>query len=271
MNYKVNETMKETRLVPSANNQKPRMNKELWAKYNHSYELWLSRSEEGAPFSQDLLDEVNRFRSDYDWMSYTFEGEDGKMGMKNMLGEIIVPANYDGFRCTFHYDYKIPALPALKNGKYGLVKTDGTGTELTDFVYDDMESVEWSFSFYFKKDGSKQFGIILSDGTEILPCCLDSYSKRISNVIVVRGNGKEGVYLPSYGIIIAPQYDSVDIPDSLEEPLCFTLDGVTGYVDSDGKFISVTEYDQLEASDEPTDAAQFEELNAKLICAQQDE
>ncbi len=252
-------------------NQKPRMNQDLLAEYNRVSDLWEQSQNGDGTSDQALLDEVNRFQNDYDWMSYMFTDENGKIGMKDITGAIIVPARYDDFLCTFHYEYKMPAIPALKNGKYGLVKTDGSGTEITDFVYDDMENVEWAYSFYFKKNGSEKFGILLPDGTEALPCCLDAYCERFSDAIILRGEGKEGVFLPNQNVIIAPKYDSVEFPDEPEDPMIFTLDKEVGYVDFNGNFISKFEYNSLENSDNPDDNAKFEEWSANLICAQQED
>lgn len=249
--------------------QKPRMTKELLAEFNHKFALWQQSEKEDGTSDQKLLDEANRFHNDYDWMSYTFNDENGKTGMKDITGTVIVPALYDGFLCTFHYEYRMPAVPAFKNGKYGLVKTDGTGIEITDFVYDDMEGVEWAYSFYFKKNGSKQFGILLPDGTEALPCCLDSYCERFGDAIIICGNDKEGVFLPNRNVILAPKYDSVELPDEPEDPMIFTFDGITGYADYDGNFISKTDYDALEDSENDEDFAKFEDWSAKLICPQQ--
>ena len=72
-----------------------------------------------------------------------FVGENGKKGVKNPEGEIIVPANYDDIVYAYDYSYlKNHPYVCVRDGKTGLVAPDGNGTELTKFVYDDIAHVK---------------------------------------------------------------------------------------------------------------------------------
>ena len=216
---------------------------------------------------QDIMEELTHLLNEYDWMSYIFEGENGKKGMKNAPGDIIIPANYDDFLCTFNYEYPLPAMPTLKNGKWGLVTTDGSGTEMTDFIYDEFRDIEWVPGYFlFKKDGSQKYGLITYDGNEVLPCTLDPQTETLSHVVFIYSGEKCGLVVTCYDTVIEPIYDKIEVEGDSEAPITFTKNGVEGYVNLDGEFISKKDLEKLEQ----TDVEAFEKWDGELICAQYD-
>ncbi|MBQ2573059.1 MAG: WG repeat-containing protein [Bacteroidales bacterium] len=167
-----------------------------------------------------------------------FVGENGKKGVKNFDGSIIVPANYDDIAYT--YGRRVPKdypYVAIRDGKMGLVVPDGKGTELTDFVYDNIDmfsSIPYGW-LWFQKDGSKQFGIMTIDGKEVMPCKLDSYFAEIQNIFIDSGD-RHGLLQAGIGMLVEPIYDDIEFVDP-ESSLIFTLNGEKGYVRvTDGKF-----------------------------------
>lgn len=167
-----------------------------------------------------------------------FVGENGKKGVTNFDGIIIVPANYDEIAYT--YGRRIPKdypYVAIRNGKMGLVAPDGKGTELTDFVYDNIglfSSLPYGWLWY-QKDGSKQFGIMTIDGKEVMPCKLDSYGVDCQTIYFDSGDC-HGLLQTAIGLLVEPIYDDIEVEDP-DSPIIFTLNGEKGYVRStDGKF-----------------------------------
>ena len=83
--------------------------------------------------SYDLVNVRSLYIERYDWFDTVFE-EGGKLGLKDIKGDVVVPAKYDGFqeRCHFLFARTVPRV-ALVRGKAGLVKADGSG-ELVEYV-----------------------------------------------------------------------------------------------------------------------------------------
>ena len=78
--------------------------------------------------------------SSYDWYDEKFE-ENGKKGLKNVKGEIVVPAIYDDFGMPGLYYMNTSCVPAQLDGKMALVKRDGKGLPTTEFSYHYIEPI----------------------------------------------------------------------------------------------------------------------------------
>ena len=89
----------------------------------------------------EIEDRISTLHSGYDWSNYEFTDPDTeKKGVKDVTGKILVPALYDGFSFmgTYQVGHDLPKA-AMKDGKYGFVAGDGSGKELTAFVYNSLE------------------------------------------------------------------------------------------------------------------------------------
>ena len=66
--------------------------------------------------------------------------QDGKFGIKNYKGDILVQPRYDFLRRVFTNVDNRSNMPiiAQKDGKMGLILPDGKDTVVADFVYDDI-------------------------------------------------------------------------------------------------------------------------------------
>lgn len=165
-----------------------------------------------------------------------FVGENGKKGVKNFDGSIIVPANYDDIAYT--YGRRVPKdypYVAIRDGKMGLVVPDGKGTELTAFVYDYIGMTSPNGWLFYKKDGSKQFGIMTAAGKEVMPCKLDSYGEDCQTIYFTSGD-RQGLLQTSLGLLLEPIYDDIEVEDP-DSQIIFTLNGEKGYVKEDGTFV----------------------------------
>ncbi len=66
--------------------------------------------------------------------------ENGKFGIKNHNGEIMLSPQYDFLRTCYIYNDDLSIMPVIaeKSGKMGLVLPDGKDTVVADFVYDEI-------------------------------------------------------------------------------------------------------------------------------------
>ena len=98
---------------------------------------------------QYMLDFVNdkrkmifyyhRMKDKYIQYHEVFE-ENGKFGMKDHQGNILIAPEYDFLRTCYIYvdDLRMMPVIAERNGKMGLIMPDGKGTVVADFVYEDI-------------------------------------------------------------------------------------------------------------------------------------
>ena len=198
--------------------------------------------------------------------SEVFVGENGKKGVKNLEGSIIVPANYDEIAYTYgRMVHKGYPYVAIRDGKMGLVAPDGKGTELTDFVYDNISlfsSMPCGWLWY-QKDGSKQFGIMTIDGKEVMPCKLDSYGVGCQTIYFDSGD-RHGLLQAGIGVLLEPIYDDIEVEDP-DSPIIFTLNGEKGYVRStDGKFFP-------QSLSETMSEDEWDEILGDCVCDQYDD
>ena len=82
---------------------------------------------------------LNRIREKYEQYHEVFE-EDGRFGIKDHQGNILIPANYDFLRTPYVYVDDLRTLPVIaqRDGKMGLILPDGKETVVADFIYDDI-------------------------------------------------------------------------------------------------------------------------------------
>jgi hypothetical protein len=82
---------------------------------------------------------LNRIREKYEQYHEVFE-EDGRFGIKDHQGNILIPAHYDFLRTPYVYVDGLRTLPVIaqRDGKMGLILPDGKETVVADFIYDDI-------------------------------------------------------------------------------------------------------------------------------------
>lgn len=82
---------------------------------------------------------INRIREKYLSFHEVFE-KDGKFGIKDAKGRILVHPRYEFLRRVFAYIDDLSPIPiiAQKEGKFGLILPDGNDTVVADFIYDDI-------------------------------------------------------------------------------------------------------------------------------------
>ena len=109
---------------------------------------------------------LDRIRSKYIRFHTVFE-KDGKFGILDYKGDVLLSANYDFLRTCYTYVDDLVTMPIIaeKNGKLGLVLPDRMDTVVADFVYDDISLRDEYPYFEAKKNRKKVF---LNDKGEIV-------------------------------------------------------------------------------------------------------
>ena len=190
-------------------------------------------------------EELNTLEQEWDWYNYTFtDPATGKVGVKDVTGKVLVPAEYDeiGFEGNYFYYHETPKA-VKKDGKWGLVTGNGTNQVLTGFKYDRLTTYPYTSLFCFHADGkSDTFGILYADGTELVPNILTSCSEVCNGIISFESNGKYGVLDLDTNDVLMPQYDNLECED-LDGLITFVKDGVKGYVNTHNEFVTIEDYD----------------------------
>lgn len=195
---------------------------------------------------------LDKLFSSYDWTNYKFtDPATGKKGVKNAVGQILVPADYEDF--TFvgdRYLFDYPTLGAKKDGKYGIVAADGSGRVFTDFRFDALVCYPYATMYQAYWDGMKdKFGLVTSNGTVLVPNVLTACHEPWNSFVLLEGDGKYGALDLDTLKVVVPEYDKVDLDDN--EEVVFHKDGVEGYiVEETGEFVPK---DKLEDDEEYVD------------------
>ena len=169
----------------------------------------------------------------YNFFDQVFE-ENGKQGVKDITGKVLVPALFSDFCETYHYDaLRGKPLGALnEQGKCALVTTDGTGTTLTPFEYDAIHISAYD-NYYISRQGDKR-GVIQPNGTVVVPCIIDEIWEPVNGITLFASNGKHGLFT-NWGTYVEPVYDEIEEKD--EKPYA-RLGDTWGYLDIEGQFIA---------------------------------
>ena len=195
--------------------------------------------------ANEVSNRIYELETNYDWFNVEFtDPVTGKKGLKTVAGELIAPAQYDGFNELQSYVYS-PHAPvvAIKDGKCGIVRGDGSGQQLCDFKFDDIRTYTFTSLFLARWDGVKErFGIIAANGEIICPNILTSYDAHPCNGIAQLFSGdKCGVIdLDTYQCVL-PEYDDLEM--DAEADIIFVKGDRRGYITEEkGEFVTVEQY-----------------------------
>ena len=204
---------------------------------------------------EEWITEINGIIEKYNLDAMIFEGENGKKGLKDCLGNIMVPDKYDGFGfLPKPFDIKRKSVNAVRDGRYVLVAVDGSGQELTKETYDEIRLATYEYiasPYVYRKNGMKAWGFMDTSGVEVCECIIDKYYWGTNSYYYDSGDHM-GYW--QFGVIFLPPiYDNIEMPGEFWEPILFTLNGVQGYVrNDDGSFMPLEEYKKLD-EDEQSD------------------
>lgn len=97
---------------------------------------------------------IERLKSKYIQFHQVFE-RDGKFGIVDHRGNVLVSAQYDFLRTPYVYvdDLRMMPVIAQRGDRMGLILPDGKDTVVADFIYDDISVREEPPYFEAVKDG----------------------------------------------------------------------------------------------------------------------
>ena len=98
----------------------------------------------------------DRIKSKYVRYHVVYE-VNGKYGMKDYEGNVIVKPEYDFLRTCYVYVDDLVMMPVIaeKDGKLGLILPDGINTVVADFIYDDIYFRD-EYPYFEAKKGRKK-------------------------------------------------------------------------------------------------------------------
>ena len=205
---------------------------------------------QGADYDE-IIAKMNALIISYDWNNYEFtDPATGKKGVKNAAGQILVPAEFEGF--TFlgdHHMFNLPHLAAKKDGKFGVVAADGTGKVICDFRFDALIWYPYTGLYQACWDGvSDKFGLVSKEGKVFIPNVITKFYEPWNAFMLLEADGKFGALDVSTFHFVLPEYDQIDWdPD---EDVVFHKDGVEGYVIEDtGEFVPKDLFEEDEKYD----------------------
>ena len=181
-------------------------------------------------------DEEMEFLNEIDMSTDVFE-ENGKHGLKNCLGEVLIKANYEDFITMSNHDIEEGDLvTTMKNGKWGVLKVAGEEEWLAEPIYDFIGYP--STITFVVKDGV--YGVLdLDEKKFIIPLHCEFVSSHdgfmFCNGIAEYGiNGKIGVMLEN-GEYTEAIFDEVEAID-MGEDVKVRIGEEWGVINEEGKF-----------------------------------
>jgi len=168
----------------------------------------------------------------------------GKKGIRKVTGEILVPALFDDipedYNCVSQIDATIHTIPVVKDKKFALYLTDGNGSLVTEFIYDNMYFFFYTSGIYYVVEREGKKGLIRHNGEEIVSCEVDEFYEQIDidGIIPFRKGQKWG--LLHFGVVTDIIFDDVEI-----ESECYAKGKIGDdwfFINGDGK--PVKNYDE---------------------------
>ena len=178
-----------------------------------------------------LAERIQQINTEYNWYDMPFE-ENRRIGIKDALGKVIVPAKFDDYVETYNLNFRRASVAMELNGKDVLVKTDGSGEVLPGTECDAIVSMPFSHYFAMYKGG--KFAIFAANGKMYVDFICTSCSDFSNGLAVYEADGKKGVIYTN-GTVLPAKFDEIDSPE-LESCLSVRVGDEWGFIDQDGNF-----------------------------------
>ena len=184
-----------------------------------------------------LTSQKTQILESYDWSDQEITAN-GKSGLTDCFGEILIPPEYDEtwYRANYFVTREKP-IACRRREKWGMVLPDGKGTVVTDFLYDNIFLGEyysfWNFIIVVREG---KYGFIDIKGNSLTPIELDEIYQHQNNMGLVRKGEKYGIIYGN-GDYIEPVYDEIRFSDG-DNRCHVKLNGQWGYIDCNKTFSS---------------------------------
>lgn len=124
------------------------------ANYSDAYDYFIRMIQDEKKFNQYM----ERVKEKYIQFHEVYE-ENGKFGIKNHKGDVLIPPLYDFIRTCYVYVNDLRTMPVIaqKDGKMGLILPDGKNTEVAPFIYDDIALCDEPPYFEARLNGKRIF------------------------------------------------------------------------------------------------------------------
>ena len=206
----------------------------------------LSESGDTRQF-EETAKAADDFVESRDWFTIVIE-KDGKEGVMDLDGTVLVPPIFDKVAYTYsriHMNASKPVV-VINNGKFGLVRADGTGEMLLPCEHDSIRLNDLR-QFFLVTDNGKTM-LVSNLGKQLTTQTLDKVYGTSNGIIAVQTDNKLGLFDISSGLFVEPAYD--DIEAEFEQPVIAYKDGVAGYLSAeDGHFLPKEEYDNSDSDE----------------------
>ena len=209
------------------------------------YLLYLKRNNK-------IREAISDLKERYNWRDQMFR-ENGLVGLRNILGEILVPCGeYNYIKGCDYFDDTTLAV-AAKDGKFGLIKRDGKGTVVVPFNYYYIEELTYDWFraypddydiFYGEwEDTSKGKDLIVNGQVVIKNADIRTWLKH--GGILYQKDGKFGFLGVFWNWCLTdPIFDQIICRKNLPHFL-FVKDGVEGFLTMDKEFIPTEKWDHM--------------------------
>ena len=174
---------------------------------------------------------ANLLYNDYQWFDQPFY-ENGRCGLKNVFGDVVIPAKFDDYSTAFRYDARPMTVPMCLNGGMVLVKTDGTGDIVKGTEYESIFKGPYACLYNMVKDN--KCGYMTPSGHVVLDCVCDDIYEECNGVIPYEVNGKWGIIYDNF-VVVPAKFDEIGIPE-IDQAVEVKMGDEWGYIDANMEF-----------------------------------
>ncbi len=158
--------------------------------------------------NDSLLTPFANFEIQAQFDNWIMVKKQGKSGIMDLNGKMLLDPVYDSIK----YENKVFLVKTRTDGERGWSMVNGSGTIKTDQVYQDISWLGDSF-FEAKRDG--YWGILNSQGKEIIFCKYDSIIQYTEGKLLVKFLGEDGILNLDGSWEILPNQKDIEIVDPM--------------------------------------------------------
>ena len=195
--------------------------------YNAEMNTALKRND--LDLANEYLRKVEALTAEYDFFDQEFT-ENGRTGLNDITGKVRIPAQYKAIGDD--YWRSLPVAVMNEDDKYALVKADGSGTPLCEFVYDYIEIFPWTS--HFRAHVGNKTTLLCPDGTALFLTMVDTIYEPFNYIIILKDEDKYG-FCTLGGDFVAPRFEEIE-PDE-DNKVHVRLGDTWGYISGEGEFL----------------------------------